>query len=173
MIQKREVTQEEVHEGVEAGISPDHQQQCQVPQQCLENAIQLQLNCLWFPLSRETSSRMALRNHSTISEFVLTGQYDHPHVQALLFVLFLGIYLLTLSGNLTLLLLLRADSRLHTPMYFFLSNLSFLDLCFSSVTVPKLLKDVLSEKKTYQWRAAWPRSSVCFSLQEMKPACSQ
>nr|XP_036859410.1 olfactory receptor 8S1-like [Manis javanica] len=91
---------------------------------------------------------MALRNHSTISEFVLTGLSDDPHVQALLFVLFLGIYLLTLMGNLTLLLLIRADSRLHTPMYFFLSNLSFLDLCFSSVTVPKLLKDLLSEKKT-------------------------
>ncbi|KAI5251599.1 Olfactory Receptor 8S1 [Manis pentadactyla] len=51
-------------------------------------------------------------------------------------------------GNLLLLLLIRADSRLHTPMYFFLSNLSLLDLCFSSVTVPKLLKDLLSEKKT-------------------------
>nr|XP_036868085.1 olfactory receptor 8S1-like [Manis javanica] len=91
---------------------------------------------------------MALRNHSTVSEFVLTGLSDDPHIQALLFVLFMGIYLLTLMGNLTLLLLIRADSRLHTPMYFFLSNLSFLDLCFSSVTVPKLLKDLLSEKKT-------------------------
>ncbi|XP_036746322.2 olfactory receptor 8S1-like [Manis pentadactyla] len=91
---------------------------------------------------------MALRNHSTNSEFVLTGLSDDPHVQSLLFVLFLGIYLLTLMGNLLLLLLIRADSRLHTPMYFFLSNLSLLDLCFSSVTVPKLLKDLLSEKKT-------------------------
>ncbi|XP_036859443.2 olfactory receptor 8S1-like [Manis javanica] len=91
---------------------------------------------------------MALRNHTTNSEFVLTGLSDDRHVQPLLFVLFLGIYLLTLMGNLTLLLLIRADSRLHTPMYFFLSNLSFLDLCFSSVTVPKLLKDLLSEKKT-------------------------
>nr|XP_036859443.1 olfactory receptor 8S1-like [Manis javanica] len=91
---------------------------------------------------------MALRNHTTNPEFVLTGLSDDPHVQPLLFVLFLGIYLLTLMGNLTLLLLIRADSRLHTPMYFFLSNPSFLDLCFSSVTVPKLLKDLLSEKKT-------------------------
>ncbi|XP_036786733.2 olfactory receptor 8S1-like [Manis pentadactyla] len=91
---------------------------------------------------------MALRNHSTISEVVLMGLSDDPHVQALLFVLFLEIYLLTLTENLTLLLLIRADSHLHMPMYFFPSHLSFLDLCFSSVTVPKLLKDLLSEKKT-------------------------
>ena len=91
---------------------------------------------------------MALRNHSIITEFILTGLSDDPHIQALLFVLFLVIYLLTVMGNLTMLLVIRADSHLHTPMYFFLSNLSFLDLCFSSVTVPKLLKDLLSEKKT-------------------------
>ena len=91
---------------------------------------------------------MALRNHSTITEFILIGLSDDPHIQALLFVLFLVIYLLTVMGNLTMLLVIRADSHLHTPMYFFLSNLSFLDLCFSCVTLPKLLKDLLSEKKT-------------------------
>ncbi|XP_040089953.1 olfactory receptor 8S1-like [Oryx dammah] len=91
---------------------------------------------------------MALRNHSTITKFILTGLSDDPHMQALLFVLFLVIYLLTMLGNQTMLLLVRADPHLHTPMYFFLSNLSFVDLCFSSVTLPKLLKDLLSEKKT-------------------------
>ncbi|KAB0361378.1 hypothetical protein FD754_005534 [Muntiacus muntjak] len=91
---------------------------------------------------------MALRNHSTITEFVLTGLSDDPRIEALLFVLFLVIYLLTMTGNLTMLLVIRADSHLHTPMYFFLSNLSFVDLCFSCVTVPKLLKDLLSERKT-------------------------
>ena len=72
---------------------------------------------------------MALRNHSTITEFVLTGLSDDPRIEALLFALFLVIYLLTMMGNLTMLLVIRADSHLHTPMYFFLSNLSFLDLC--------------------------------------------
>ncbi|KAM8912327.1 olfactory receptor 8S1-like [Lycaon pictus] len=91
---------------------------------------------------------MAWRNHSTITEFILLGLSDDPYIEALLFVFFLGIYLLTVMGNLMMLLVIRADSRLHTPMYFFLSNLSFLDLCFSSVTVPKLLKDLLSEKRT-------------------------
>ena len=89
-----------------------------------------------------------MRNHSTITEFILTGLSDDPYIQALLFVLFLVIYLLTMMGNLTMLLLIRADSHLHTPMYFFLSNLSFLDLCFSCVTLPKLLKDLLFERKT-------------------------
>ncbi|XP_008851911.1 olfactory receptor 8S1-like [Nannospalax galili] len=91
---------------------------------------------------------MAWRNHSAITEFMLTGLSDDPQTEALLFVLFLGIYLLTMTENLMMLLVIRADCHLHTPMYFFLSNLSFLDLCFSSVTVPKLLKDLLSEKKT-------------------------
>uniref|UniRef100_A0A452RJT9 G-protein coupled receptors family 1 profile domain-containing protein n=1 Tax=Ursus americanus TaxID=9643 RepID=A0A452RJT9_URSAM len=91
---------------------------------------------------------MACRNHSTITEFVLSGLSNDPHIETLLFVLGQGIYFLTIRGNLMMILVIRADSHLHTPMYFFLSNLSFLDLCFSSVTVPKLLKDLLSEKKT-------------------------
>ncbi|XP_047644547.1 olfactory receptor 8S1-like [Phacochoerus africanus] len=91
---------------------------------------------------------MGSRNHSSITEFILIGLSDDPHIEALLFVLFLVIYLLTMMGNLTMLLVIRADSHLHTPMYFFLSNLSFVDLCFSCVTLPKLMKDLLSEKKT-------------------------
>ncbi|XP_047641744.1 olfactory receptor 8S1-like [Phacochoerus africanus] len=91
---------------------------------------------------------MALRNHSTITEFILIGLSDDPHIKALLFVLFLGIYLLTMIENLMILLIIRADSHLHTPMYFFLRNLSFVDLYFSCVTLPKLLEDLLSEEKT-------------------------
>ncbi|XP_003476118.1 olfactory receptor 8S1-like [Cavia porcellus] len=91
---------------------------------------------------------MAVRNHSTITEFILLGLSADPHIQALLFMLFLMIYLLTVLGNLTMLLVIRADFLIHTPMYFFLSNLSFVDLCFSSVTVPKMLENLLSEKKT-------------------------
>ncbi|XP_007516301.1 olfactory receptor 8S1-like [Erinaceus europaeus] len=90
---------------------------------------------------------MALRNHSTITEFILLGLAVDPKVQVLLFVLFLGVYLLTVMGNL-MMMVVRTDSRLHTPMYFFLSHLSFLDLCFSTVTVPKLLENLLSERKT-------------------------
>ncbi|EHB00565.1 Olfactory receptor 8S1 [Heterocephalus glaber] len=89
-----------------------------------------------------------MRNHSIVLEFILLGLSGGTHIQALLFVLFLVIYLLTMVGNLMLLLLVRTDSHLHTPMFFFLGQLSFLDLCHSSVTMPKLLENLLSEKKT-------------------------
>ncbi|XP_037703390.1 olfactory receptor 8S1-like [Choloepus didactylus] len=100
-----------------------------------------------------------MKNVSITDEFVLLGLSSDPHMESLLFVLFLVIYLLTLMGNLMLLLVIRADSHLHTPMYFFLSNLSFLDLCFSSVTVPKMLQDFLSEKKTI---SVWGCITQCF-----------
>nr|XP_036859894.1 olfactory receptor 8S1-like [Manis javanica] len=87
-------------------------------------------------------------NHSLFSEFILLGLSADPQTQILLFMLFLVIYLLTLIGNLTMLLVIRADSHLHTPMYFFLGQLSFLDLCHSSVTAPKMLENLLSESKT-------------------------
>nr|XP_003405450.1 olfactory receptor 8S1-like [Loxodonta africana] len=85
---------------------------------------------------------MASRNHSTITEFFLLGLSADPKIQALLFVLFLGIYLLTMLGNLMMLLVNRTASHFHSPMYFFLSH-----LCFSSVTVPKMLENLLSQKK--------------------------
>ncbi|XP_007936068.1 olfactory receptor 8S1-like [Orycteropus afer afer] len=95
---------------------------------------------------------MALRNHSTITEFILLGLSADPKIEALFFVLFLGIYFLTVTGNLMMLLVIRVDSHLHTPMYFFLSQLSLIDLCFSSVTVPKLLENLLSQNKTISVR---------------------
>ncbi|XP_014408694.2 olfactory receptor 8S1-like [Camelus ferus] len=91
---------------------------------------------------------MAMKNYSAISEFVLLGLPIEPRIQAVFFVLFLLIYLLTLMGNFLMLLMIRADFHLHTPMYFFLGQLSFLDLCHSSVTVPKMLENLLSERKT-------------------------
>ncbi|XP_057343849.1 olfactory receptor 8S1-like [Manis pentadactyla] len=97
---------------------------------------------------KAASLQKALGNHSKITEFILLGLSADPHIQALLFVLFLVIYLLTLMGNLTMLLVIRTDSHLHMPMYFFLNHLSFLDLCYYSVTVPKLLENLLSQKET-------------------------
>ncbi|XP_025856269.2 olfactory receptor 5BS1 [Vulpes vulpes] len=90
---------------------------------------------------------MEAGNITTVT-FVLLGLSSNPQIQALLFVLFLGIYLLTILGNLAMLLVTRADSHLHTPMYFFLSHLSFLDAFYSSVIVPKLLENLLSKWKT-------------------------
>ncbi|XP_001491197.2 olfactory receptor 8S1 [Equus caballus] len=90
---------------------------------------------------------MASGNHSSITEFILLGLSADPQVQALLFALFLMIYLLTLLGNLLMILVIHTDSNLHTPMYFFLSHLSFQDLFYSSVTVPKMLENLLSQRK--------------------------
>ncbi|XP_062954992.1 olfactory receptor 1361-like [Cynocephalus volans] len=79
-------------------------------------------------------------NQSSVSEFLLLGLSRQPQQQQqLLFVLFLSMYLVTVLGNLLIVLAISTDSRLHTPMYFFLSNLSFMDVCFSSTTVPKML----------------------------------
>lgn len=89
-----------------------------------------------------------MKNLSIIEEFVLLGLSDDPDIQTLLFVLFLGMYFLTLMGNLTMILVIRADSHLCMPMYVFLGHLSFLDMCHSSVTMPKMLQNFLSQKKT-------------------------
>ncbi|XP_006877777.1 PREDICTED: olfactory receptor 8S1-like [Chrysochloris asiatica] len=91
---------------------------------------------------------MALGNHSTVTEFFLLGLSADPTIQALLFLLFLKIYFLTLMGNLMMILVIHTDSKLHTPMYFFLSHLSFQDLFYSSVTVPKMLENLLSQTKS-------------------------
>ncbi|XP_069893411.1 olfactory receptor 8S1-like [Dipodomys merriami] len=91
---------------------------------------------------------MTMKNYSAVSEFILLGLSTDPYIQPLLFVFFLLIYLLTLMGNFLMLLVITADSYLHTPMYFFLRQLSFLDLCHSSVTTPKMLENLLSERKT-------------------------
>ena len=82
---------------------------------------------------------MPLTNSTKITEFILLGLTDRPELQPLLFVLFLFIYLVTVLGNMGLMALIRLDSRLHKPMYFFLSNLAFVDLCYTSTATPQML----------------------------------
>ncbi|XP_076983690.1 olfactory receptor 1J2-like [Tamandua tetradactyla] len=91
---------------------------------------------------------MRLENESVVSEFLLLGLPIHPEQQGGFFCLFLGLYLTTVLGNLLIILLIRLDSRLHTPMYFFLSHLALTDVSFSSVTTPRMLLDMLSNHKT-------------------------
>ncbi|KAM9691163.1 olfactory receptor 9S13-like [Dama dama] len=82
-----------------------------------------------------------------LQEFVLEGFEGGPQTQALLFALFLALYVVAILGNLTMIVVITLDARLHSPMYFFLKNLSFLDLCYSSVIYPKALADLLSSSK--------------------------
>ncbi|XP_054999457.1 olfactory receptor 5A1 [Sorex araneus] len=88
------------------------------------------------------------QNSSSVTMFILLGFADHPEIQVILFVTFLGIYLVTVAWNLALIFLIRGDTRLHTPMYFFLSNLSFIDICYSSTVAPKMLTDFFRKQKT-------------------------
>ncbi|XP_049747781.1 olfactory receptor 5A1-like [Elephas maximus indicus] len=92
-------------------------------------------------------------NHSSVTMFVLRGLSDEKELQLILFPVFLGIYLVTLIWNLGLILLIRMDSQLHTPMYFFLSFLSFIDICYSSSISPRMLSDFLKNEKTISFIA--------------------
>ncbi|NXE56774.1 OLF12 protein, partial [Casuarius casuarius] len=78
-----------------------------------------------------------MENHTKVTEFVLVGFKSHPGLQVLLSVLFSTMYVVTVVGNSGMILIIRMDSKLHTPMYFFLENLSILDICYSSVIIPK------------------------------------
>ncbi|XP_077915498.1 olfactory receptor 7A17-like [Halichoerus grypus] len=86
-------------------------------------------------------------NDSGISEFLLLGLSEKPELQPVIFGLFLSMYLITVFGNLLIILAISSDSHLHTPMYFFLSNLSFVDICFTSTTVPKMLWNIQAQSK--------------------------
>ncbi|XP_007540007.2 olfactory receptor 1L8-like [Erinaceus europaeus] len=86
-----------------------------------------------------------------VSEFILLGLSSRPEDQKPLFILFLTMYLVTITGNLLIILAICSDPHLQTPMYFFLSFLSLTDICFSTTIVPKMLVNFLSEKKTISY----------------------
>ncbi|XP_046322383.1 olfactory receptor 2Y1-like [Marmota monax] len=90
-------------------------------------------------------------NTSSGESFILVGFSDWPQLEILLFVFILIFYSLTLLGNTTIIILSRIDPRLHTPMYFFLSHLSFLDLCFTTSTVPQLLINLQGLDRTISY----------------------
>ncbi|XP_044768304.1 olfactory receptor 4D1-like, partial [Neomonachus schauinslandi] len=92
------------------------------------------------------------KNLTWVSEFVFLGFSETRELQLFLFLVFLCVYTTTLVGNLLIMVTVTSDTRLHTPMYFLLQNLAVSDLCFSSVTAPKMLVDFLSEKKTISYQ---------------------
>lgn len=94
---------------------------------------------------------MDIGNSSLVTEFILVGLSKYSEIQLPLFFLFMGIYIVTVAGNLGLVTLIRLNSHLHTPMYYFLFNLSFIDLCYSSTITPKLLVNFVSEMNTISY----------------------
>ncbi|XP_008157624.1 olfactory receptor 5B3-like [Eptesicus fuscus] len=94
-----------------------------------------------------------MENNTVVREFILVGLTNAPELQVPLFVMFTLIYLNTVIGNLGIIMLILLDSRLHTPMYFFLSNLSLVDLCYSSTITPKVMAGFLTGDKVISYNA--------------------
>ncbi|XP_005661279.1 olfactory receptor 7A17-like [Sus scrofa] len=86
-------------------------------------------------------------NRTEVAKFLLLGLSEEPELQPLIFEFFLSMYLITVFGNLLIIVAVSSDSHLHTPMYFFLSNLSFVDICFTSTTVAKMLWNIQNKSK--------------------------
>lgn len=96
------------------------------------------------------------RNSSEVTEFILLGFRTASDIQILSFLFLLLVYMVIIVRNISMIIVIRMDSRLHTPMYFFLRNLSYLDLCYSTVIAPKALAIFLSKDKkiSYNGHAA-------------------
>ncbi|XP_039197045.1 olfactory receptor 5F1-like isoform X1 [Crotalus tigris] len=95
-----------------------------------------------------SETEMSIKNHTAVSEFILLGFAENPKLKVPIFIFFLLIYSITVVTNLGMIFLIGMDTQLHTPMYFFLSNLAFIDFCYSSNIIPKALGNFLAEKKT-------------------------
>ncbi|XP_028716512.1 olfactory receptor 1L8 [Peromyscus leucopus] len=100
----------------------------------------------------------------SISEFILLGLSSRPEDQKPLFILFLTIYLVTIAGNLLIILVIHSDPHLQTPMYFFLSFLSLTDICFTTTIVPKMLVNFLLEKKTISYAGCLTQMYFLYAL---------
>ncbi|XP_004620521.1 olfactory receptor 5B3-like [Sorex araneus] len=94
-----------------------------------------------------------MKNSTEVTEFILLGLTDAPELQVPLFIMFTLIYLITLTGNLGMILLILLDSRLYTPMYFFLSNLSLVDFCYSTAVTPSVMSGFLIGDKVISYNA--------------------
>uniref|UniRef100_A0A8D0NRZ2 G-protein coupled receptors family 1 profile domain-containing protein n=1 Tax=Sus scrofa TaxID=9823 RepID=A0A8D0NRZ2_PIG len=105
---------------------------------------------------------MESKNQTDVSKFLLLGLTEDPELQPFLFFLFLSIYLVTVLGNLLIILAVSSDSHLYTPMYFFLSNLSFTEICLSTTTIPKMLVNIQTHNQSITYRGCLIQ--ICFIL---------
>ncbi|CAK7293961.1 Olfactory receptor 13C7 [Vulpes lagopus] len=101
---------------------------------------------------------------SPVMGFILLGLSAHPKLEKMFFVLILLMYLVILLGNGVLILVTILDSRLHTPMYFFLGNLSFLDICYTTSSVPLILDSFLTPSKTIPFSACAVQMFLSFAM---------
>ncbi|XP_066485440.1 olfactory receptor 10A3-like [Tiliqua scincoides] len=103
----------------------------------------------------QSMANREVQNQTTVAEFVLLGFGDLPKLEFLLFLPFLVIYLVTMTGNLTIVFLVVMDHHLHIPMYFFLGNLSFLESCYSSNILPRMLTSLLTGERSISVKACF------------------
>ena len=104
-----------------------------------------------FPFPLGHLHHMVPGNLTHVSGFLLLGFSEAPELQPLIFGVFLSMYLITVFGNLFIILAVSSNPHLHTPMYFFLSNLSFVDICFTSTTIPKMLWNIQTQNKVISY----------------------
>ncbi|XP_004443528.1 PREDICTED: olfactory receptor 1030-like, partial [Ceratotherium simum simum] len=124
----------------------------------------LVLTCSDTHVKETAMFKMSITNESAITEFILLGLTYCPELQPLLFVLFLVVDFVTLIGNLGMMMLIRLDSRLHVPVYFFLTNLAFVDLCYTSNATPQMLTNFLPEKKTVTFAGCFTQCYIFIAL---------
>ncbi|XP_010634574.1 olfactory receptor 1F12 [Fukomys damarensis] len=110
---------------------------------------------------------MGKENQTSVSEFLLLGFSNWPGHQALLFALFMCLYLTGLLGNLLILLAISSNHRLHKPMYFFLANLSLVDLCLPSATVPKMLVNIQTQTQSISYPGCLAQMYFCMMFADM------
>ncbi|XP_077306119.1 olfactory receptor 5V1-like [Lithobates pipiens] len=109
---------------------------------------------------------MPSRNVTEVLEFVLLGLSSNPKAQVILFLIFMIGYMVILIGNVLFIILIVTDANLHTPMYFFLSNLAFLDICYSTSTIPRMLRDFVSVRKVISYAECAGQMYISLSLGE-------
>ncbi|XP_053112648.1 olfactory receptor-like protein OLF3 [Hemicordylus capensis] len=112
----------------------------------------------------ESGYNMGRGNKTWNVEFVLLGLSAQPGTQKGLFVLFLMMYIVTMAGNTLIILVLKKDPCLHTPMYYFLSHLSFLDMCYTTTIIPQMLSNFLAEHKTISFEGCMAQMYISLSL---------
>ncbi|XP_061447944.1 olfactory receptor 8S1-like [Rhineura floridana] len=105
-----------------------------------------------------------MENQTVITEFILLGLSRDPHLQVIFFLLFLMIFSVTLLVNSAIILVTRTDSNLQNPMSFFLSHLAFVDICYSSVIVPKMLENIIGKQKTISLEGCMAQSLLAFQV---------
>ena len=106
-----------------------------------------------------------MRNHTVITTFILVGLTEDPELQVLIFIFLFLTYVLSVTGNLTIIILTLTDSYLKTPMYFFLRNFSFLEISFTTVCIPRLLYSISSGDNIMTYNAC----AKYFLLDSLEP----